>query len=140
MPYISICYIDDVARCWLMFDLIVVVVVVGVGGPSIAISDESFPAMIICDDVLSFNDGFILIYYRRDMKQHKQPNYFGLTSSICSVYKWSAMVCRPVCNWSAIGLQLIAVRSAWSAFCVEHDRQNNVRNRHIYSHRVSSCT
>ena len=37
MPYISICYIVDVARCWLMFDLIVVVVVVvvGVGGPSI---------------------------------------------------------------------------------------------------------
>lgn len=40
MPYISICYIVDVARCWLMFDLI------GVGGPSIAISDTSlvFPS------------------------------------------------------------------------------------------------
>ena len=40
MPHISICYIVDDARCWLMFDLI------GVGRPSIAISDTSlvFPS------------------------------------------------------------------------------------------------
>ena len=38
--HISICYIVDDARCWLMFDLI------GVGRPSIAISDTSlvFPS------------------------------------------------------------------------------------------------
>ena len=75
-------------------------------------------------------------------QQHKQPNYFGLTSSICSVYKWSAMVCRPglqlVCKWSASVCNLLQTSLHGLQICVEHDRQNNVRNRHIYSHRVSS--
>lgn len=47
------------------------------------------------------------------MKQHiKQPNYFGLTSSICSV--------DVVCNGLQTGLQLVCNRSAtiadWSAW------------------------
>ena len=62
-------------------------------------------------------------------QQHKQPNYFGLTSSICSVCKWSAMVCRPAASGLqlvCIGLQLMQTSLHGLQICVEHDRQNNV--------------
>ena len=74
--------------------------------------------------------------------KHKQPNYFGLTSSIArsaTGLQWFADRSATGLQLVCIGLQLIADQSAGLQICVEHDRQNNVRNRHIYSHRVSSC-
>ena len=73
-----------------------------------------------------FNDGFIFDIEERYEAAYQATKLLRSDKFDLLGCKWSAMVCRPVCNWSAIGLQLLQTGLHGLQICVEHDRQNNV--------------